>query len=97
MIKAANSLASELKTSLNAAEIAALAVKALRCSISETGGFPNEQYRTVGYIGDQSCVIPIHLTDNVTWLHQYLFNDDSYQVSETVQSISDQISAKSGY
>ena len=97
MIKAADSLSSEVRTSLNPAEIASLAVKAMRFNISETGGFPNDQYRAVGYIGDQSCVIPVHLTDNVVWLHQYLFNDSSYQVSSTVQEISDQVSAKSGY
>ena len=97
MIKAANSLSSEIRTSLNPAEIASLALKAMRFNISETSGFPNDQYRTVGYIGDQSCVIPVHLTDNVVWLHQYLFGDSSYQVSSTVQSISDQVSAKSGY
>ena len=97
MIKAANSLSSEVRTSLNPAEIASLALKAMRFNISETNGFPNDQYRTVGYIGDQSCVIPVHLTDNVVWLHQYLFNDSSYQVSSTVQEISDQVSAKSGY
>lgn len=97
MIKAANSLSSEIRTSLNPAEIASLALKAMRFNISETNGFPNDQYRTVGYIGDQSCVIPVHLTDNVAWLHQYLFGDSSYQVSSAVQAISDQISAKSGY
>lgn len=97
MIKAANSLSSEVRTSLNPAEIASLALKAMRFNISETNGFPNDQYRAVDYIGDQSCVIPVHLTDNVVWLHQYLFNDSSYQVSSTVQEISDQVSAKSGY
>ena len=97
MIKAANSLSSEVRTSLNPAEIASFALKAMRFNISETNGFPNDQYRAVGYIGDQSCVIPVHLTDNVVWLHQYLFNDSAYQVSSTVQEISDQVSAKSGY
>lgn len=97
MLKAADSLASEVRTSLNAAEISALVLKALRMNIADTSGFPNEQYRTVGYIGDQSCVIPIHLTDNVTWLHQYLFDDTGYEVSQTVQSISNEISARSGY
>lgn len=97
MLKAADSLASEVRTSLNAAEISALVLKALRMNIADTSGFPNEQYRTVGYIGDQSCVIPIHLTDNVTWLHQYLFDDTGYEVSQTVQSISGEISARSGY
>lgn len=97
MLKAADSLASEVRTSLNAAEISALVLKALRMNIADTSGFPNEQYRTVGYIGDQSCVIPIHLTDDVTWLHQYLFDDTDYEVSQTVQSISSEISARSGY
>ncbi len=97
MLKAADSLASEVRTSLNAAEISALVLKALRMNIADTSGFPNEQYRTVGYIGDQSCVIPIHLTDNVTWLHQYLFGDTDYEVSQTVQGISSEISARSGY
>ena len=97
MLKAANSLSSEVRTSLNAAEIASLALKAFRFNITETSGFPNEELRTVGYIGDQSCVIPIHLSDNVVWLHKYLFGDDSYQVSETVQNISNEVSARSGY
>lgn len=97
MLKAANSLSSEVRTSLNPAEIAGLALKAFRFTITETSGFPNEELRTVGYIGDQSCVIPIHLSDNVVWLHKYLFGDDSYQVSETVQNISNEVSARSGY
>lgn len=97
MLKAANDLSSEVRTSLNPAEIASLVLKAFRFNITETGGFPNEELRTVGYIGDQSCVIPIHLSDNVVWLHKYLFGDDSYQVSETVQNISNEVSARSGY
>lgn len=97
MLKAANDLSSEVRTSLNAAEIASLVIKAFRFNITETNGFPNEELRTVGYIGDQSCVIPIHLSDNVVWLHKYLFGDDSYQVSETVQNISNEVSARSGY
>lgn len=97
MIRAAASISSEMRTSLTTAEIAALAVQAFRYNITDTNGFPQEDHRTVGYIGDQSCVIPIHLTDNVVWLHQYLFSDTSYTVSATVQEISDTISAKSGY
>lgn len=74
-----------------------LALQAFRFNITETNGFPQEDLRTVAYIGDQSCVIPIHLTDNVVWLHRYLFSDTSYTVSSTVQEISDTISANSGY
>ncbi len=97
MITVANAVMSDVKTSLNMTEIVALAVKAMTYHMADTNGFPNESMRTVGYIGDQSCVIPITLASNVVWLHQYLFNDLSYTVSGTVQSISDHVSQVSGY
>lgn len=97
MISVANTVMDKVRTSLSMTEIAALAVKATTYSISDTTGVPTESLRTVGYIGDQSCVIPIHLSDNVVWLHQYLFNDTSYAVSSTVQEISNTISTRSGY
>ncbi|MDD5940256.1 MAG: LCP family protein [Lachnospiraceae bacterium] len=97
MIKVANMMMSKVKTSLNMTEIAALAVRAGSINITGTDGIPQESLRTVAFVGDQSCVIPIHLTDNVVWLHQYLFGDSSYQVSSTVQAISDKISTKTGY
>lgn len=97
MISVANTVMDKVRTSLSMTEIAALAVKATTYSIGETNGLPIESLRTVGYIGDQSCVIPIHLSDNVVWLHQYLFNDTNYAVSSTVQEISNTISVKSGF
>ncbi len=97
MITVANAVMSDVKTSLNMTEIAALAVKAMTYHVADTNGFPNESMRTVGYIGDQSCVIPITLANNVAWLHQYLFDDQGYAVSNTVQAISDHVSQVSGY
>ena len=38
-----------------------------------------------------SCFVPMDLEDNVVWLHQYLFNQNNYKVSNTVQEISAQI------
>ena len=38
-----------------------------------------------------SCFVPMDLADNVVWLHQYLFNQNNYKVSNTVQEISAKI------
>jgi hypothetical protein len=73
-----------------------MAMKASRYNITETTGMPFDGMVTVGYIGDQSCVIPVHLTDNVKKLHSVLFGDENYTVSSTVQQISDQVSSVSG-
>lgn len=97
MMNVANSMMSKIKTSLNPAEMAALAAQAFRFNVVEEGGVPTEDMRTVGYIGDQSCVIPITLSSNVTWLHEDLFGDTGYTPSQTVQAISSQISAVTGY
>lgn len=96
-LASANALMSYVKTSMNMGELSTLAVQAFRFSIQESTGFPNEDLRTVGYIGDQSCVIPITLAKNVTWLHGELFGDTDYTPSQTVQDISAHVSQVSGY
>ena len=45
-------------------------------------------------IGD--TVIPIDLATDVVQLHKYLFEDESYMVSNTVQAISDAVQKKTG-
>ena len=96
MLKVANDMTDKIRTSLNMGEIASMAMKASRYNITETTGMPFDGMVTVGYIGDQSCVIPVHLTDNVKKLHSVLFGDENYTVSSTVQQISDQVSSVSG-
>lgn len=97
IIQAATDLSDEIETSLSMTEIASLAMKVFKYEITDTNGFPNEDMRTTGYIGDASCVIPITLSSNVVWLHEYLFDDEDYTVSSTVQTISDYISSVTGY
>ena len=92
----AKELLSKMRTSLDTGDLLKLAMKAGSFSIGETNGFPTDSMRDVGYIGDQSCVIPVSLADNVIWLHQYLFGEENYQVSETVQAISDHVRSVSG-
>lgn len=56
-------------------------------------GFPLEDYRIQANLGSAlgDCVVPRSLTDNVIWLHEFLFEDEDYEVSETVQEYSDYI------
>ncbi len=58
--------------------------------IVDEGGFPTEGMRTTGTIGATgSCVIPLDLESNVIWLHQFLFGDEEYQVTQEVKKYSD--------
>ena len=46
----------------------------------------------MGNIGAKgSCVIPTDLESNVVWLHQFLFDDEDYTVTESVKEYGKQI------
>ena len=66
-------------------------------NITGQDGFPQEDLRTTGNVQiggvGQSCVIPRDLSDNVVWLHHFLFDDQDYQVSSEVQGYSDKIAS----
>lgn len=95
----ANNVFNEIYTSLDISEILELLGEISKYSIVDEGGFPDETYRATGTIGSKgSCVVPVDLTDNVTWLHKFLFQDDAYIPSEEVKSYSEKIKADtSGY
>ncbi|MBR1930503.1 MAG: LCP family protein [Lachnospiraceae bacterium] len=62
--------------------------------IAEEAGFPDENMRTVTNVGSKgSSVIPLSLEDNVVWLHQFLFEDQNYQVTDGVKEYSAKIAA----
>ncbi len=68
--------------------------------VSQMGnGFPQQDMRTSGQIsaalGD--CVVPRTLSDNVIWLHHFLFEDEDYSVSQQVQNISNKIDADTSW
>ena len=87
----ANSVFNEVYTSLDLAEIIELLGEISNYEIVDQAGFPNEQYRTTGNIGSKgSCVIPVDLTENVEWLHGFLFGED-YTASSDVQKYSEKI------
>lgn len=63
--------------------------------IVDEAGFPNEDLRTTGNIGGAgSCVIPVNLEENVIWLHEFLFEEEDYQVTDEVKECSEMIEKK---
>lgn len=63
--------------------------------LGETMGFP--EARGDAKMGPKgACVIPQTLETNVVRLHQFLFDTEEYEPSETVKSISKKIAADSG-
>lgn len=99
LTETANAVFSEVYTSLDLSEIVDMLGRVNTYYISDNAGFPQESNRATGSIGSKgSCVVPISLEDNVKWLHQFLFDDSSYEPSETVKRCSEQIySDTNGY
>ncbi len=88
----ANNVFDEVYTSLDLSEIVELLGSITKYSIVAEDGFPREDMRATGNVGSSgSCVVPVSLTDNVKWLHEFLFNETGYEVSTDVQKISEKI------
>ncbi len=87
-----NDCISDIYTSLDSGDVLELLADMGRYSIVEEAGFPQEEVRTTGNIGAKgSCVIPVDLESNVVWLHQFLFGDEDYTVTDNVKNCGVQI------
>lgn len=95
----ANDVFNEVYTSLDISEILELLAEVSKYEIVDQAGFPEDSMRATGTIGSKgSCVIPVDLTENVSWLHEFLFDDENYTPSVQVQEYSEKIkSDTSGY
>ena len=92
LTKVFNDCIGNIYTSLDSKDILELLADIGKYSIVEENGFPQEEFRTVGNIGAKgSCVIPTDLESNVVWLHQFLFDDEDYTVTESVKEYGKQI------
>lgn len=84
-----NTVFPEVSTNLSKMEMLSLAKDVFAYSIVDQTGFPFEKdahtYDGVSY------VFPINLADNVTKLHEFLFDETGYTPSKTVQEYSDYI------
>lgn len=81
------------KTSFSAAEIIQMATTLFGGEIEKTTGFPFEHLEKKVVVGTNAldCVVPVTLADNVKELHEFLFDEQDYQVSSTVQLYSEDI------
>lgn len=92
--KVFNDVIDHVYTSMTADDILALLPKIAEYQIVDEGGFPEESMRDTGNIGSiGSCVVPVNLESNVVWLHEFLFNETDYKVSDKVKEFSSKIEA----
>ena len=90
----ADTILPRISTNISAGEILALIPSIASFDIKESLGWP---YETKGITLDRWYGVPVTLESNVKKLHQEAFEQEDYEVSETVKNISDQIINKTGY
>lgn len=94
LTKVFNNAIDDIYTSLDTQTITDLLANISKYNIVEEAGFPDENMRTVANIGAKgSCVVPLDLESNVVWLHQFLFDDTEYTVTESVKEYGAKIEA----
>lgn len=89
LMKIVNSVVDDISTTLSVEEMLSLAKDVSSYSIASTTGFPFEL--TTKTLSSGDTVIPADLATNVKELHAYMFDDNTYVPSQTVQSISEYI------
>lgn len=61
-------------------------------SFADSETFPQKDMCEAVNLGSEgSCIVPTDLESNVVWLHQFLFNQDNYEVTSTVKKYSEKI------
>ena len=84
-----DNVAGNMMTSLGNTELLSLAKDVSSYNLTDQTGFPFNLTAANLQAGD--CVVAVDLADNVRQLHQWLFDDSSYEPSDSVQEISWQI------
>ncbi len=84
----------EVTTNITQKEILSYASKIAQYSVTDNFGWP---YEVRGYTGTAWYAAPVTLEQNVKQLHEQLFTNEVYEVSETVKSISQRIIDRTGY
>ena len=93
LLSLANTLLPSVSTSLSNTELIGLVSGVASYSLGENTGFP---FNSANSDINGSCVVPLTLTSNVSQLHEFLFGEVGYVPSDTVQSISSEISYATG-
>lgn len=90
-----DSVFDDISTNFTNMELISLASQMFHYELVDTTGFPFKLTNTkAGSKG--SVVVPCDLATNVKELHQYLFNDQKYEPSNTVLNYSAEITAETG-
>lgn len=92
LTKVFNDAIDDIYTSLDKDTILDLIGNIAKYQIVDEGGFPTESLRTTANIGAKgNSVIPMDLEANVVWLHQFLFEDADYTVTDSVKEYGEKI------
>ena len=92
LVKVFNDVIGDVYTSISSDTILELIGNIANYQIVDQGGFPEESMRTVANVGAKgSSVIPLDLESNVVWLHQFLFDDQNYEVTDSAREYSEKI------
>ena len=90
-----------VSTSFSKTEIVKLGSSILSYNIGETAGFPFSHYMLDVEMWDLEkpldCVAPITLESNVMELHEWLYGETNYQVSDELKAYSNRIVDLTGY
>lgn len=90
-----NKVVGQVYTSLSKEEMLEMLGKIATFKIVDESGFPNEGQFVTGNIGASgSCIVPQDLEANVVWLHQFLFDDEDYVVTEGVRERGEMIESR---
>lgn len=92
LVEIANNVFNEVYTSFGLTEITELLGEASQYKVIADDGFPQADKRWTGNIGSPGdCIVPDNLADNVSWLHEFLFEESGYTPSNEVQGYSSHI------
>ena len=94
--KVIDELFPDISTSLSSSEILGLAASIKDYELADTQGWPFQltTERMGGKLGD--VVVPTDLETNVNLLHQYLFDVEDYETTQTVKNISKSVIKETG-
>lgn len=92
--KIADKILPKVYTNLDLGDLLSMLPALASFNVSESEGWP---YNTKGaLINEISYGIPLTLESNVKKMHEEIFEDDNYEVPESIKTISDKIINKSG-
>ena len=94
--KIVNDVFPNVATNLGLTDILAMVPKVGSYYLGDEGGFPSEDMRGNATINGGAMVVPVTLVDTAKALHEFLYGNDNYVPSPTVERISAVIESDSG-